>query len=207
MRSRHRLGAYYPARARRPRRKASSSSRRPAARQAPGHPQLFEDPHTVVHEAFPGHDMQFWSFQRDPSISTVRHLTSLSASPTPQRRRLRSLRRGADAAPRFFTPKEELTQWAPSSGGLAHRLDVGIHTGEYTADEAAKALSKRPCSPGSIAAVEAYAVRPHPSRRPSPSAGRLQIETSRRLSQRPRRGLLGGRIPPCLPELRPVLRR
>ncbi len=135
-------------------------------------------PTTVVHEAFPGHDMQFWSFQRSQGVSTARYL--LDQAGFAYSLNVEGYAHYAEELMRakgFFTPKEELTQLGAQLW-RAWRivLDVGLHLG--TADMAAvsKTLAEKAFLPQPIADVEAYRYAKMPTQALTYLLGRLQIE-------------------------------
>lgn len=135
-------------------------------------------PTTVVHEAFPGHDMQFWSFQRTPSISTERYLTELAG--WGQALNVEGYAHYAEELMRargFFTPKEELTQLGAQLW-RAYRiaLDTALHAGQITMEEVAKTLTEKAFLPESIAKVEAYRYIKWPTQAITYLLGRLAIE-------------------------------
>ncbi|MFA6028314.1 MAG: DUF885 domain-containing protein [Elusimicrobiota bacterium] len=135
-------------------------------------------PSTVVHEAFPGHDLQFWSFQHSPEISTVRYL--LEAAGYAFSLNVEGYAFYAEELMRakgFFTPKEELAQL----GGQIWRawrivLDISLHLGLMSLDEVARVLTEEAFLPAPTAAIEAYRYVKMPTQAITYMLGRLQIE-------------------------------
>ncbi len=134
-------------------------------------------PTTVVHEAFPGHDMQFWTFQRS-NIPTVRHLMdqagfSYSLNVEGYAHYAEELMRQRG----FFTPKEELMQLA-SQLWRAMRivLDVAVHTRQVSLEEASTRLAQEAFLPQAIANVEPYRYAKMPTQAITYLLGRLEIE-------------------------------
>ena len=134
-------------------------------------------PTTVVHEAFPGHDMQFWTFQRS-GVPPVRHL--LDQAGFAASLNIEGYAHYAEELMRergFFTPKEELTQLgAQLWRAWRISLDAAIHTGAMTLDEAARVLTEKAFLPESIARVEPYRYAKMPTQALTYLLGRLQIE-------------------------------
>jgi uncharacterized protein (DUF885 family) len=136
-------------------------------------------PTTVVHEAFPGHDMQFWTFQRSNGLSPARHLmdqagfgSALNVEGYAHYAEELMRQRG------FFTPKEELTQLA---GQLwrAWRivLDVAVHTDQISLEDAAETLTEKAFLPQAIAQVEPFRYASWPTQAITYLLGRLEIES------------------------------
>jgi len=135
-------------------------------------------PTTVVHEAFPGHDLQFRSFQHSPGISPVRYLTELagyaySLNAEGYAHYAEELMRSQG----FFSPKEELAQLGAQLW-RAWRivLDVALHTGQMNPEQVAHALTEKAFIPAPNAAVEAYRYTKMPTQALTYLLGRLQIE-------------------------------
>ncbi|MFA6093114.1 MAG: DUF885 domain-containing protein [Elusimicrobiota bacterium] len=133
---------------------------------------------TAVHEAFPGHDLQFWSFQHSPGISPVRYLLELagyafSLNAEGYAHYAEELMRKNG----FYTPKEELAQLAAQLW-RAWRivLDVALHTGAMSVDQVAEALTREAFLPAPQAAVEAYRYTQMPLQAITYLLGRIQIE-------------------------------
>lgn len=134
-------------------------------------------PTTVVHEAFPGHDMQFWSFQR-AGVPTVRHL--LDQAGFAASLNIEGYAHYAEELMRargFFTKKEELTQLgAQLWRAWRISLDAALHTGAVTMDEATQVLMEKAFLPEAIAKVEPYRYAKMPTQALTYLLGRLQIE-------------------------------
>ena len=134
-------------------------------------------PTTVVHEAFPGHDMQFWSFQR-AGVPTVRHL--LDQAGFAASLNIEGYAHYAEELMRargFFTPKEELTQLgAQLWRAWRISLDAALHTGAVTMEEATKTLMEKSFLPEAIAKVEPYRYAKMPTQALTYLLGCLQIE-------------------------------
>lgn len=135
-------------------------------------------PTTVVHEAFPGHDMQFWSFQRAKGLSPVRHLTELAGFSYALN--VEGYAHYAEELMRargFFTPKEELAQLA-SQLWRAWRivLDVAVHAQALPLADVAKTLVEKAFQPAALAQVEAHRYALRPTQAITYLLGRLQIE-------------------------------
>lgn len=134
-------------------------------------------PSVVVHEAFPGHDMQFWSFQRS-GVSTVRHL--LDQAGFAASLNVKGYALYAEELMRargFFTPKEELTQLgAQLWRAWRVALDAALHTGAITMDEAARVLTEKAFLPEAIAKAEPYRYAQMPTQALTYMLGRRQIE-------------------------------
>lgn len=135
-------------------------------------------PTTVVHEAFPGHDLQFWSFQNSPGISHVRYLTeragySYSLNVEGYAHYAEELMRSRG----FFSPKEELAQLGAQLW-RAWRivLDVALHTGQMSPEQVAQTLTEKAFIPASNAVIEAYRYTKMPTQAITYLLGRLQIE-------------------------------
>jgi TerC family integral membrane protein len=134
-------------------------------------------PTTVVHEAFPGHDMQFWTFQR-ANVPSVRHL--LDQAGYAASFNVEGYAHYAEELMRqkgFFTPKEELAQLGAQLW-RAWRivLDSGLHTGTITMAEASRLLVEKAFLPEAIAQVEAYRYAKMPTQALTYALGRLEIE-------------------------------
>ena len=135
-------------------------------------------PTTVVHEAFPGHDMQFWSFQRAREISPVRYL--LDQAGYAYSLNVEGYAHYAEELMRargFFTPKEELAQLGAQLW-RAYRisLDASLHLGELDMAGVARTLAEKAFLPQAIAAVEAYRYAKMPTQALTYALGRLEIE-------------------------------
>ncbi len=133
-------------------------------------------PTTVVHEAFPGHDMQFWSFQR-AEIPVVRYLLeagyaySLNVEGYAHYAEELMRERG------FYTKKEELTQLSAQLWRAWRiTLDSALHTGAMTLEEAGKILVEKAFLPVPISLVEPYRYLKMPTQALTYMLGRLQIE-------------------------------
>ena len=135
-------------------------------------------PTTVVHEAFPGHDMQFWSFQRAQGIPAARY--TLDQAGYAASLNIEGYAHYAEELMRqrgFFTPKEELVQLgAQLWRAWRIALDASIHTGAMTIDEAAKTLVEKAFQAESMAKTEAYRYSRWPTQALTYALGRLQIE-------------------------------
>lgn len=145
-------------------------------------------PTTVVHEAFPGHDMQFWSFQRSWGVSTARYL--LDQAGFAQSLNVEGYAHYAEELMRargFFTPKEELAQLGAQLW-RAWRivLDVGLHSGTLDMAAVSQTLAERAFLPQAIADVEAYRYAKMPTQAITYLLGRLQIEDLKEAYQKKR---------------------
>jgi len=134
-------------------------------------------PTTVVHEAFPGHDMQFWTFQR-ANVPPVRYMMdqagfSYSLNVEGYAHYAEELMRQRG----FFTPKEELMQLA-SQLWRAMRivLDVAVHARQISLEDAARRLADEAFLPQAIAEVEPYRYARQPTQAITYLLGRLEIE-------------------------------
>jgi uncharacterized protein (DUF885 family) len=135
-------------------------------------------PTTAVHEAFPGHDLQFWSFQHGPEISPVRYLLEIAGYSMSIN--VEGYAHYAEELMRlygFYTPKEELAQLAAQLW-RAWRivLDIALHTGQKTVSEVAEALAREAFIPQAQAEIEAYRYSRWPTQAITYLLGRLQIE-------------------------------
>jgi len=135
-------------------------------------------PTTVVHEAFPGHDMQFYSFQRSPAISPVRYLLDQAGYASSMN--LEGYAHYAEELMRlrgFFTPKEELTQLgAQLWRALRIALDTALHMEWMSVSDVALALEQKAFLAKRNAEVEAYRYTRMPTQAITYMLGRLEIE-------------------------------
>lgn len=130
----------------------------------------------VAHEAFPGHDLQYYNF-RDPSISPVRHLLEQNFL---QSINVEGYALYAEELMRkmgFFTRKEELMQLGMQLW-RAYRIvvDTGFHTGTMTFQEVISTLNTEAFLPLPIARAEARRYAQWPTQAVTYMVGRLQIE-------------------------------
>ncbi|MBI4063581.1 MAG: DUF885 domain-containing protein [Elusimicrobia bacterium] len=135
----------------------------------------------VAHEAFPGHDLQFFFFQNNPSISAVRYLladdrgnhfaSSLNAEGWGLYAEELMRQKG------FFNTKEELIQ-LQSQLWRAWRVvvDIALHTGKMGFEEAVKTLQEQVFLPAAVAQGEVLRYTLIPTQAITYMMGRLQIE-------------------------------
>jgi len=131
----------------------------------------------VVHEAFPGHDLQYYEFQHGAEVSPVRYLPRINYA---RSLNVEGYALYAEELMRqhgFYTPKEELAQLGMQIW-RAYRLvvDTGLHTGRMSFQAAVDTLAKQAFLALPIAEAEAYRYTTMPLQAITYMMGRLQIE-------------------------------
>lgn len=134
-------------------------------------------PTTAVHEAFPGHDLQFHYFQKS-RISPARYLLELAGYAFSFN--VEGYAHYAEELMRangFFSPKEELAQLgAQLWRAWRIALDAGLHSGRVSLAEVARTLQEEAFLPESQAKTEAYRYAKQPTQALTYLLGRLEIE-------------------------------
>lgn len=143
----------------------------------------YKIPTTVVHEAFPGHDLQFHMFQRSSDISEARWLMDFAGWASALN--VEGYAHYAEELMRqkgfFSDPREELVQLgAQLWRAWRIALDAAYHMGWITLADAARLLSERAFIAEPIAKVEAYRYARKPLQALTYALGKLAIEDLKR---------------------------
>ena len=149
---------------------------------------------TAVHEAFPGHDMQFFLWQnsrrKPPAVRFFQgdprnYSTSLNIEGYAHYAEELMRRHG------FFSPEEELFQWAAQAWRAARVVvDIGLHSGAMSRAEAARYFVKYAFAPPQVAKGEIFRYGKWPTQAITYFFGKRQIEALKSAFPRARDGAL-----------------
>jgi uncharacterized protein (DUF885 family) len=141
------------------------------------HP-LSHIPTTAVHEAIPGHALQFLSAKLAKRHAVRRLIREAGWARSVNVEGWAHYAEELMRAHGFFTPKEELQQLAAQLW-RAWRVvvDVGLHAGKLSLEDVARTLVAEAFLPESLARVEAYRYARKPTQAVTYLVGRLQIES------------------------------
>jgi len=135
---------------------------------------------TAVHEAFPGHDLQYAYWQRfGRRIPRVRFLRG-NPKDWGESMNVEGYAHYAEELMRahgFFTPKEELFQLAAQAWRAARIVvDIGLHTREMSIPQAARILERDAFLPSQVALGEAFRYSKWPTQALTYALGKRGIE-------------------------------
>lgn len=143
----------------------------------------YKIPTTVVHEAFPGHDLQYHMFQKSPDISEARWLLGFAGWASALN--VEGYAHYAEELMRqkgfFADPREELVQLgAQLWRAWRIALDAAYHMGWMSVADTARLLEQAAFIAGPVAKVEAYRYTRMPLQALTYALGKLEIEDLKR---------------------------